>query len=134
MPTPCQTGTCPVTEAEALFAEIYPTTAEGETPAKTTEELDQEAAIASLKTLPAPPLAAGSLSAKCREYCKEIEKAEAERCRQLRERAAATLKRAGCPPKVIPYGKGKGSSTRYAAAASTPTSRSGGCSTGLCGR
>lgn len=64
---------------------------------------------------------------KCRRYCREVAKAEAEKCRRIRENAAILLKTAGCPSRVVPFEsskKKKGSSSSGFTAKKTSTSKS----------
>lgn len=79
-----------------------------------------------------------SVVEKCKAYCKEIEKAEAEKCRILREKVKIALKAAGCPSNVTPSGgKSRSSYSSSSKATTATTSRSGtrgGCASGKCGR
>lgn len=155
MPSTCYNPiSCP-TGVDQLFAEAWPqptttTTGEGAAAVTTVQptqaELDRKSAYDALYALPgsAPP---ASTSEKCARYCQEIHRAEAERCRVLRDKVQAALERAGCPSNVtaragpacapcqgtftIPTG-GVPSSISFSTDTDTNAATAGSCSSGLC--
>lgn len=148
MPDGCTfSGTCPSTEATALFTEVNgygQTTPAADGSTKTEEDTKREAALKALQDAiknVTVPGTASSLTDKCKEYCKQIEKAEAKRCAMIREKVALVLKQAGCPSKVTPYSSSRKSTTSTTSKTSTTASTAsksaktrGGCTTGTCGR
>lgn len=98
---------------------------------------DREKAIAIFQGIPLPYKPKTEVE-KCQEYCREIAKAEAEKCRQIREKVERALKIAGCPSRVIPTaGKKKGcsaASKKTTAKTTTKSATKSGCASGLCSR
>ena len=63
---------------------------------------------------------------KCRAYCREVAKAEAEKCKMIRDKALVLLKVAGCPSRIVPFesSKKKKGSGSFPTTAKKATSKS----------
>lgn len=101
-------ATCPSDEAKKLF-DFVNGTKDGKpvTPdpnaAPSAEQKARDDATTAINALsekvPVPPT---TLQSKCQLYCQQIQAAEAERCRQLREKVSVALEAAGCPSDITP--------------------------------
>lgn len=116
MPTYCYSGKCPPYK--------FPTKAEVVAENKEEEALRKEfqSYIDSIVMEKDPETEVE----KCQSYCKEVAKAEAEKCRELRHKAAYVLKIAGVPARVLPYGT---STKKSSTTSSSTTSKSKSCKT-----
>jgi len=64
------------------------------------EQKRRDDASKAIRNMNIGPQHVDSITTKCQQYCKQIQEAEAERCRLLREKVMYALEAAGCPSNV----------------------------------